>query len=229
MSSESHWEKLKYFFVGDEPEYEKTWVWASFVYAAVANWLAATKFQSMSSQWSQVMSYVDQKWFSYANTGISWQQKYIDNLLGIYSETNLGNSAYAKAHAIKTPSFFIGQGFSNAKEFYAWGAFVLAWAGTVKKDDVLLSKSQDYISAFLKRPSDVSRNLWKTPTTKNDQRQQEFSEAVLEFAESKYYSEIQPFLLGAQLGGIRAFLRSYTKRLYLCRNACYANESRQER
>jgi DNA-binding ferritin-like protein (Dps family) len=216
MSEASYWEKFKYFYFGEEPEFEKTWIWASFVHGAVANYLIYKGGDvSIPTRWSDIGQWVDDNWSEWSsldiyagglldNTG-GKAERYNDVLKKLYSDTRLGNQAYARHNAIKTPSFFIKMGYSNAKEYYAWGAFALAWAGTINKDQVLLNMASQYLDDYMKRPSDISSDLWRTPSSTDPKRMEAFGEKIDEFARSKFAMDIQPFIYGNDLSGVRAF------------------------
>ena len=138
------------------------------------------------------------------NTG-GMAERYNFILFKLYRETGLRSYTWAIDNAIKTPSFFIKMGYTNAKEFYAWGAFALAWAGVLNRDQGLLNKASDYLDNFITRPDDVDSDLWRTPTTKNKDRQESFAQKVNEFAQERYSIDIQPFIYGSDLSGVRAF------------------------
>ena len=67
MSEASYWEKFKYYYFGEEPQFEKTWEWASFVHGAVANYLIFKGTGvSLPKSWLDIGTWVDDNRYNWS-------------------------------------------------------------------------------------------------------------------------------------------------------------------
>lgn len=190
----------------DTPEAHKTWERASFIYASVANYFIRQQVPDVPKTFFKIKQWVGDNWYKYALVfEDSLPTTYNLKLKKIYRNTGLGNFAYATTRVIDSPHLFFSMGFANAKEYFAWGAFVLAWAGKLNEDSSLLQKADDYLSKFFTRPNDVPQSLWRTPALTNKERAKKFASELQSFAEQRFLSDIQPFIYGSGVSGVRAF------------------------
>ena len=205
----SYWECYKEavkLLVGyDQPDAHKTWEKASFVYASIANYFIRKEVRDIPRTLFTMKQWIGSNWYSYARSDANFPTEYNKKLRKIYENTGLGNFTHTTNFQIKSPEFFTGMGFANAKEYFAWGAFVLAWTGKLNSDSVLLQKADDYLNKFLTRTNDIPQSLWKTPATTNKERAKKFASDLQSFADQRFLSDIQPFIYGSNASGVRAF------------------------
>lgn len=202
---ECYQEAVKILLGIDQPDAHKTWERASFVYASVANWFILKEVPDVPRKMFGMQQWVGNNWYSYARADANFPTEYNKKLRKIYESTGLGNFSYATTFHIESPSFFTGMGFANAREYFAWGSFILAWAGKLNGDPVLLQKADNYLTKFFTRSDDVPSSLWRTPATTNKERAKKFASDLQSFANQRFFIDIQPFIYGTKVSGVRAF------------------------
>jgi hypothetical protein len=218
MAEPSYWEKFVYALglnpYDPPPNFDQSWAIASFVHGAIANWLIYKDLSvSPPKSWLKSGEWFDSTYSEWSNVDIyaggvldkteGKAEQYNKNLQNLFWENGLNGAR--KHEYIKTPSFFLKMGYSNVRQYFSWGAFVLAWAASINKDKSLLNMANDYLKNAITRPQDIDADLFRSPSSTDENRMEEFANKVEDIVKVKFATEIKPYLYGDNLSGVRAF------------------------
>ncbi len=218
---ECYWERFALFWGLDSdnaPDPDKFWQKAAWVHLLFANYLMYyTEDIEIPKTRIGIKKLCDDdfnKWRYLANVA-RWNitpeiEEYNKNVVRIKTTYSLNWKEVQTT--VKYPSNLLMGGFSNVREWYAWGVFILAWAYRLTGSDALLYKSQDLLKIVFNRPESIPSRLWKTPRSTDPSIMENFSKDVYNFVYSEWISEIKPYLYSEGLDEVRLFAEGDMKK-----------------
>ena len=212
-----YWERFAFHYgLGNDakPQTDKFWEWCGWVHSLMANYfLYGSDDQTIPSTRRGIRALCDDDFEKWANINLylRWNEtpeliKYNENVRKLYR--SFGVNYLDIKQYVDFPSALLMGAFSNMKEYFAWGAFVLAWCYRITNQPYYLLKSEEYLSYIFDRPTEIGSSLYVTPTTENESVLEDFSQKIFDMATTYYAEDIKPYLLRSDLQDVRLFAQN---------------------